>query len=113
MSESGSFSRDVLQQLAGCKLPEWSLLAGAISTKYLTSGAPLFHAGENRPFVYVVNAGVIKMVYETKEGEGWVKGFAQAGLARSLRQRDIASYVRVTPVGLSRIRSRLVKKSQL
>lgn len=197
MSEYGSFSRDVFEHLAGCKLPEWSLLAGAISTKYLTSGAPLFHAGENRPFVYVVNAGVIKMVYETKEGECWVKGFAQSGvcfaslsaldadgvttfsayaevdscveqieyqslallaskhlawqravsnafkiygqrkerremelltlsaeerylqflrdcpeIARILRQRDIASYVRVTPVGLSRIRSRLVKKNK-
>ena len=158
----------------------------------LKRGEALFLAGETMPSVFVVNAGLIKMVYETRVGDCWIKGFAESGvcfasltaldengvssysayaeteahvdqidyrsilrlaerhiewqralgnafklygqrkelremelltlaprdrylsfirnhpgIASTVRQRDIASYVRVTPVALSRIRSRL------
>lgn len=160
-------------------------------------GESLFLAGEKRPYVYVVNKGIIKMIYETPNGDSWVKGFAESGvcfasltaleengsasfsayaevgsiidqiaypklqrladqhlewqravsnayklygqrkeqremelltlsaeerylsflrkhpeLAAVIRQRDIASYVRVTPVALSRIKSRAKAREQ-
>lgn len=181
-------------RLAASPLPERELLENATQRLRLSAGEPLFLAGEQRPQVFAVLSGVVKMVYETSDGEGWIKGFAEAGtcfasltaleessqsrtsysayaepaclveqidyrqiqrlaerhlgwqralsqafkiygqrkerremelltlspeqrylsflqerpeLAAQLRQRDIASYVRVTPVALSRIRARL------
>lgn len=158
----------------------------------------LFLAGEANPHVFVVNTGIVRMVYETRAGDSWIKGFAEAGtcfasltaledngvasysayagtdaevdrmdyrlltrladrhpawmhvvgnafriygqrkeqremelltmsaeerylaflrrhpqLAGAVRQRDIASYVRVTPVALSRIRSRLIRSGKI
>ncbi len=178
--------------MAGSELPDWPTLEQATRERRLKRGEPLFLANERKPFVFVVNKGVIKMVYETPNGDSWVKGFAEAGmcftslnaleedgltsfsayaeiescihqidyralcfladrhiawqravanalkfygqrkerremelltlspenrylrfmhdypeLAAILRQRDIASYIRVTPVALSRIKSRL------
>lgn len=180
-------------RLAGSELPEWpALAASGLQRRTLAAGEALFLAGQLRPFVYVLCEGIVRMVYETPEGEAWVKGFAEPGfcfasvtalepggrtsyaayaevgcvveqvdyaqiaalaqrhlpwqralteafkfygrrkeqrerelltlspeerylgflrehptLAARLRQRDIASYVRVTPVGLSRIKARL------
>lgn len=189
---------DLFCRLATSPLPERELLEGATRRLRLAPGEPLFLAGERRPQVFAVLSGVIKMVYETPGGEGWIKGFAEAGscfasltaleegeqartsysayaepaclveqidyrqiqrlaerhlgwqralsqafklygqrkerremelltlspeqrylsflhdrpaLAAQLRQRDIASYVRVTPVALSRIRARLAGRS--
>ena len=41
---------------------------------------PLFYAGERKPFVFVVNEGIVKMAYETPNGNSWIKGFAEAGM---------------------------------
>lgn len=183
---------ETLCRLAGSALPERAALERATSRLQLRPGAPLFLAGARRAHVFVVHTGIVKMVYETPQGDSWVKGFAEPGvcfasltalepngstsysayaeteavidqvdylqlqqlakrhlpwqcamsnafklygqrkeqremelltlspqerylsflrhhptLAASLRQRDIASYVRVTPVALSRIRARL------
>jgi CRP-like cAMP-binding protein len=188
-------THDVFRHLAGVELPEWPILEQAVRERRLKPHAPLFLAGEQKPCIYVVNAGVIKMVYETSRGDAWVKGFAEAGvlfaslsaleddgvtsfsayaetevrihqidysvlqhladrhiawqravanalklygqrkerremelltltpedrylrflndhpsLVAILRQRDIASYIRVTPVALSRIKSRLSQR---
>jgi CRP-like cAMP-binding protein len=182
---------EVFCRLAGAELPGRPLLERATRRMTLAAGDALFLAGQPQPHVYVVNAGLIKMVYETPGGDSWVKGFAQPGtcfasltalevggltsygayaqtasavdrieyralqqladqhppwqramanayriygqrkerremelltlsaqdrylsflrehaeLAGILKQRDIASYVRVTPVALSRIRAR-------
>lgn len=183
---------EALCRLAGSVLPERPALERATSRLQLMPGEPLFLAGAKRPHVFVVNRGIVKMVYETPKGDSWVKGFAEPGvcfasltalepngstsyaayaetesvidqidylklqqlasqhppwqcaisnafklygqrkeqremelltlspedrylsflskhpaLAASIRQRDIASYVRVTPVALSRIKSRV------
>lgn len=187
-------SLEVFRRLAGTDLPDGPTLERATRCRVLRPGEALFTVGDPCPFVFVVNEGLVKMVYETSDGNSWIKGFAEAGvcfasltaldgeavgvtsysayaegpctveridyralqalaarhlpwqramsnafklygqrkerremelltlspqerylnfvrqhpqLAASVRQRDIASYVRITPVALSRIRSRL------
>lgn len=192
MSNSSISTLDIFRRLACSDLPEQQVLEQAKHCRRLKPGDALFRAGETKSFVYAVNEGIIKMVYETPNGDSWVKGFAEAGicfasltaladhgatsfsayaevashvemidyaalqqladrhiqwqramsnayklygqrkeqremelltlspqeryrnflrnypaLATVIRQRDIASYVRVTPVALSRIKSRL------
>ncbi|MGS5085290.1 Crp/Fnr family transcriptional regulator [Hydrogenophaga sp. A37] len=189
---------EVFRRLAGGDLPASDELTSASCPRQLGPGEPLFQAGERTPFAFVVNQGVIKLVYETSEGDAWIKGFVKAGvcfasltslmtggvasfsayavvdthvdqiafgtlerladrhlgwqralsnayklygqrkeqremelltcspeerylsflcehpeLVSCLRQRDIASYIRVTPVALSRIRSRLKAQRRL
>lgn len=198
MRSAHSSTRDVFQHLAGSELPDWPLLEGATRELRLRPGEPLFLAGERKPFVFVVNEGIVKMAYETPNGNSWIKGFAEAGicfaslnaleengrtsfsaysvvesrihqvdyrallrlaekhpawqhaianawkfygqrkerremelltlspedryerfrcdspeLAAALRQSDIASYIRVTPIALSRIKSRLARRNDL
>lgn len=197
MSKDFVSTFDVFCALAGSDLPGRTLLEGGARRLSLDTGEALFLAGERQPCVHVVNAGVIKMIYETPDGVSWVKGFAETGicfasltaleeqgltsysayaeipstverieyrvilqladqyplwqraiahaykiygqrkerrekelltlsaqdrylnflhehseLAAILRQRDIASYVRVTPVALSRIRARLKARAR-
>lgn len=182
----------MFRRLAGSDLPEWRDVEQSALTRRLKRGETLFLAGDTTPSVFVVSSGLIKMVYETRVGDCWIKGFAESGvcfasltaldesgvasysayaetethvdqidyraivrlaerhiewqralgnafklygqrkerremelltlsprdrylsfirshpnIASIVRQRDIASYVRVTPVALSRIRSRL------
>lgn len=198
MTRTPSSTFEVFCRLGGCELPDREELAEAVLQRKLQPGEPLFLTGQSKPFVFVVASGVIKMVYETPQGESWIKGFAQAGLcfasltalehqgvtsysayaetttvveqvdfrlllqlgarhgawqaaiseafklyglrkeqremelltlspqdrylrfiqthpalAAILRQHDIASYVRVTPVALSRIKSRLKRSGQM
>lgn len=179
-------------------LPDWAQVERARRPRSLRRGEPLFVAGDAGAHVHVVTRGVVRMVYDTLDGDGWIKGFAEAGicfasltaleeggvasysafaetdarvdrieyallvrlagqhpawqrvmtnafrlygqrkeqremelltlsaeerylrflqrqpaLAACLRQRDIASYVRVTPVALSRIRARLVREGRI
>jgi len=183
---------DVFCRLAGSDLPNIADLIHAKSQRQLKPGEALFHVGDSVPFAFVVNIGVIKLVYETPAGDSWIKGFVEAGtcfaslmalkeegvtnfsayaatestidiveyrkleqladrhiewqralgnafkyygqrkekrelelltqspeerylgflseyseLSTCIRQHDIASYIRVTPVALSRIRARL------
>jgi len=192
VNASSTSTLEIFRRLAGSDLPGLRELARATHRRQLAPGDALFRAGEKRSCVYAVNAGIIKMVYETPGGDSWVKGFAESGicfasltalaeqgcasfsayaevasqvdqiefpalqrladrhiewqramsnayklygqrkehremelltlspedryrsflrhypaLATTLRQRDIASYVRITPVALSRIKSRL------
>ncbi len=183
---------DVFCRLAQADLPDRAILDAALQRLVLEPGQVLFKESAAQPYVFVVHHGVVKMVYETANGDSWVKGFAEPGvcfasltalapggrasysayavtpavverlhfaqleelaarhplwqralshayriygqrkekremelltlspeqrylqfmqehaqLAGQLRQRDIASYIRVTPVALSRIRARL------
>ncbi len=198
MTTEHTSAQDVFSQLAGSELTGWAALAPAVCRRQLNAGQALFSAGQARPQVFVVLAGVIKMVYETSSGDAWIKGFAEPGdcfasltalqaggatsycayavaptlveeidflalqrvadqdatfqramtqafklygqrkeqrerelltltpedrylgflrshpqLARMVRQHDIASYVRVTPVALSRIKSRLKRAGRI
>lgn len=189
---------EVFRRLAGSDLPVMNDLIPATTQRRLKPGDALFHVGESMPFAFVVNLGVIKLVYETPAGDSWIKGFAEAGicfaslmaledggvtnfsayavtestieiieyrrlqqladshtewqralstafkhygqrkekrelellthspeerylgflsehseLVACIRQHDIASYIRVTPVALSRIRTRLKAQGRL
>jgi CRP-like cAMP-binding protein len=191
-------SISVFEQLAGQPLPAADVIESVRVRRHLQAGEALFHTAQRKPLVYVVNQGVIRLVYETPQGDQWIKGFVQAGicfasltalqaggqtsfsayaevqsrveqfdyevlvqladqhpawqralsqayklyglrkeqremelltlspqerylsflrnypdLACVVKQRDIASYVRVTPVALSRIRARLKALGQL
>lgn len=188
----------MFRHLAGGAVPDWQSVERATVRLRLKRDQALFLAGEANPHVFVVNAGIVRMVYETRGGDHWIKGFAEPGtcfasltaledngvasysayasteaevdrvdyrlltqladrhppwmrvmsnafrvygqrkeqremelltmsaeerylafvrrhpqLAAAVRQRDIASYVRVTPVALSRIRSRLIRSGKI
>src|SRR5262245_30921116 len=191
----GFSTREIFCRIAGMDLPEWDAVERASNPKRFKAGDTLFFSGERRSQIFVVNEGVLKLMYETPDGDSWVKGFVEAGasfasasalqpqgitsfsayvetdalidtldfqllmklsakhfewqraltnafvfyeqckeqrerelltltpeqrymkflndhphLAMVIKQRDIAGYVRVTPVSLSRIKSRLIKR---
>ncbi len=72
-------AREVLQGLAGGPLPAWELLEPTVRVRPLRKGEFLFHAGQVQPFVFVVTQGLVKLVYETPDGDSWVKAFVPAG----------------------------------
>lgn len=96
-------TRAVLEQLAQAPLPEWEALASATQVRQLQPGEALFHTGEAQPRVFVVNRGLIKMVYETAGGDAWVKGFAPAGLCfaslTALQPGGVTSYAALAEGG--------------
>ncbi|RCV86822.1 Crp/Fnr family transcriptional regulator [Billgrantia montanilacus] len=74
-----SATKEILERLAGDSLPDWHLVESALRRKTLMPGECLFLVGIVHPVVYFVEAGVIKMVYETYDGDAWVKAFAEEG----------------------------------
>lgn len=95
-------AKTILEHLGSGTLPDWHRVEAAIRIKDMMVGNRLFRADNSHPYVYFVNHGMIKMVYETVDGKEWIKAFA----------KDIAGYIRVTPVALSRIKRR-VQQCQL
>jgi CRP-like cAMP-binding protein len=72
-------AKEVAELLAGCVLPHWERFAASITTRHLRAGEFLFHAGQMQSSVFIVNRGVVKLVYETVDGKYWVKNLATAG----------------------------------
>jgi CRP-like cAMP-binding protein len=93
----------VLEQLAQAALPDWDAIARATTVRQLRAGETLFHAGERQPRVFVVNRGLIKMVYETAGGDAWVKGFVPAGMCfaslTALHPGGVTSYAALAEGG--------------
>ncbi|MCC5883060.1 MAG: Crp/Fnr family transcriptional regulator [Halomonas sp.] len=87
-----SIAKHILEQLAGCSLPEWHFVEPSLRRKTLLPGERLFRAGVAHPFVYFVESGIIKMIYETDEGDVWVKAFAA-------ENRFFASLAALSPGG--------------
>ncbi|MGM0703633.1 MAG: Crp/Fnr family transcriptional regulator [Pseudomonadota bacterium] len=87
-----STAKRILEQLAGCPLPDWNLVEPSLRRKALMPGDFLFQAGVAHPFVYFVESGIIKMIYETYEGDAWVKAFAS-------EERFFASLAALSPGG--------------
>lgn len=69
---------ELFEGLAKCALP-WNDLQRFIVEKRVAAGASVFAQDEAHPFLYVVRAGLIKLVYERDDGEAWIKSFAQEG----------------------------------
>lgn len=70
----------LFEQLAGTGLPESESLAAATRVLRLDTGDYLFRTGQAAARVYVVTEGLVKMVYETEQGNEWVKAFASRGM---------------------------------
>lgn len=45
------------------------------SERSLHKGTPVFSTGDGTPDVFLLLAGIVKLVYTTEEGEDWVKSF--------------------------------------
>ncbi|MBA2780813.1 Crp/Fnr family transcriptional regulator [Billgrantia kenyensis] len=89
-----SAAKTILERLAGDSLPDWHLVESALRRKTLAPGECLFLVGVAHPVVYFVKSGVIKMVYETYDGDAWVKAFAAEG-------RFFASLAGLSPGGVT------------
>ncbi|MDX5379151.1 MAG: Crp/Fnr family transcriptional regulator [Halomonas sp.] len=89
-----STAKRIFERLADSSLPEWHLVEPSLRRKTLLPGDILFHAGVKHPFVYFVEAGIIKMIYETCDGDAWVKAFAA-------EDRFFASLAAFSPGGLT------------
>jgi CRP-like cAMP-binding protein len=79
MREPNLTARSVIESLAECNLPCWDEIESTAVSKNLQKGEALFHAGQTRPFIFVITRGIVKMVYETADGNCWIKAFATAG----------------------------------
>ncbi|MCE8015527.1 Crp/Fnr family transcriptional regulator [Halomonas sp. MCCC 1A17488] len=89
-----STAKHILEQLAGCLLPDWQLVEPLLRRKTLQPGDALFRDGVVHPFVYFVESGIIKMIYETDEGDAWVKAFVA-------ESRFFASLAALSPGGVT------------
>lgn len=89
-------SFEVFSELAGSRLPERATFEGLASRRTLTAGEVLFRAGDAVPHVFVVNQGIIKLVYSTPSGDEWIKGFVVPGICfaslTALEAAGTASY---------------------
>jgi CRP-like cAMP-binding protein len=65
----------IFERLAGGDLPDWSRLKSAMSIFHLKQGDYLFHAKTEQPYLFLVANGLLKMIYETAEGDEWIKAF--------------------------------------
>lgn len=96
MSISNSTSLDVFRSLAGVDLPAVNQLAQAITLHKLKADELLFRSAEQKPFVYVVNQGVVKLVYETPAGDSWIKSFVGQGICfasmTALQDKGLTSF---------------------
>lgn len=73
-------ARRILEQLSGSVLPEWAVAASALRTTGVAKGEYLFRTGDEEHTVFFIANGLIKMVYETREGEEWIKAFASTDM---------------------------------
>ncbi|PUA29265.1 MAG: cyclic nucleotide-binding protein [Cellvibrio sp. 79] len=107
---------NVFRRLAGMDLPAMDDLGRATIKLSLNAGDPLFHAAEQKPFVYVVNRGVLKLVYETPQGDSWIKGFVDAGICfaslMALQEKGATSFsvYAVTDVAIEQIDYRILQQ---
>jgi len=87
-------SRQILTELAGGPLPDWHMLAPNLRRLTVPRGSYLFRPDERQPHIFFIVSGVIKMVYETADGNEWIKGFA-------CENRFFASMNALQPNGLT------------
>lgn len=91
-----SIARVILEQLSGVALPDWPVAAAALQTKRLLPGQYLFRTGDMARSVFFVTEGLIKMVYETRDGQEWIKAFAGKSMffasLSALQPKGVASF---------------------
>jgi hypothetical protein len=79
MSPEPLTAQRLLFTLAGGELPGWDDFATSVQRRCVPRGARVFEQGVAHPFVYVVSRGLIKLVYQSTDGDAWVKSFIAAG----------------------------------
>lgn len=105
----GAGAQAFFAALAGGEPPCMADLAGRIALVRRQAGEPVFLAGDAHPFLYVVIEGLMKAVYETEDGEAWIKSFVQEGQfiasAEALNPGGVASFslIALEPCVLERI----------
>ena len=52
--------RLLLEEYAGCELPQWDLFASNLRTVRIDPGVVLFAVGEHHPYIYFVQRGLLK-----------------------------------------------------
>lgn len=87
---------DVFRRLAGVDLPAMEEFTRATTRLTLNTSDVLFKTAEQKPFVYVVNRGVLKLMYETPNGDSWIKSFVDAGICfaslMALQEKGLTSF---------------------
>jgi CRP-like cAMP-binding protein len=81
-----------LEAAAGGPLPEWARVAETLTVCRIDAGGAVFLDDVEHPFVYAVQAGLLKLCYLSEEGTEWVKSFASEG-------RFFASIAALQPQG--------------
>lgn len=71
--------RDLLESAAGGQLPDWTRVADALTVRRIAAGGAVFLQDVEHPFVYAVQAGLLKLCYLSEEGTEWIKSFASEG----------------------------------
>lgn len=79
MKNSPYMAKTILERLSAGPLPDWHRVEADLRVKQVAAGDCLFMAEERHPYVYFVGQGIIKMVYDTMDGKGWIKAFADEG----------------------------------
>lgn len=73
-------------------LPDWPVAASAITRHTVDAGGAVFLQGVQHPYVYAVEAGLLKLCYLDDAGTEWIKSFAEEG-------RFFASIAALQPQG--------------
>ena len=69
-----------MEAAAGGPLPCWKEVEQHLKTIRFRANDAVFDQGVQHPFVYVVQSGLIKLVYFDESGQEWIKSFIQEGM---------------------------------
>jgi CRP-like cAMP-binding protein len=84
--------KSLLSAAVDTELPGWASVAAQITVLSLDAGATVFEQGVCHPYLYAVQAGLVKLRYLDEDGSEWVKSFAEEG-------RYFASIAALRPSG--------------
>lgn len=91
--------RLLLEAYAGAELPDWDVLARTLHSQQLDAGDVLFAAGEQHPFVYYVERGLLKAQMTNPLGRTVIAFFSEEG-------EILASMPALTPAGVRHVAER-------
>lgn len=71
--------RLLLEAYAASELPEWEAFARTLHSSHLDAGDVLFSAGEQHPFIYYVEEGLLKALMTNTRGRPIITFFSEEG----------------------------------
>jgi CRP-like cAMP-binding protein len=66
----------VFEQVAAESLSHWTELDSGLSIVNVRQGDYLFRSDTAQPYVFCIVSGLVKMFYDTQDGDEWIKAFA-------------------------------------